>query len=176
MKSRRARETRGRTGYSLVEMMITLTVFSLLTVCAAGVFDASQESLNWAYHSLTLQKELRRVLNVLTQEIRESSASSPNPIVVSANRLDFEIPSAIVGNNVTAWTTVSYTLGADTTVLRTANGLNEIIGSSINGLNFVYPVNAATAPRTLRVTVQGQRQTLKRNITESASAEVVLRN
>lgn len=171
-----ARRGKSARGYSLIEMMITLTVFSLLTICAAGVFDASQEALNWNYHSLTLQKELRRVLNTLVQEIRETSASSPNPIIVGANRLDMEIPAAIAGNTVTAWTPVTYSLGADSTVLRTANGQNEVIGASVTGINFIYPVNAATAPNTLRVTVQGQRQTLKRNITESASAEVVLRN
>jgi prepilin-type N-terminal cleavage/methylation domain-containing protein len=176
MKRNREILTGGRKGYSLIEMMITLTVFSLLTICAAGVFDASQDALNWNYHQLTLQKELRRVLNTMTQEIREGSASSPNPIVVGANRLDLEVPAAISGNTVTAWTPVSYSLGADSTILRTASGQNEIIGSSVTGINFTYPVNAATAPRTLRVTVQGQRQTLKRTVTESASAEVVLRN
>lgn len=164
-------------GYTALEMALTLTMFSVLTIIAGGVFDSSQESLNWNYHQLTLQKELRRTLAVMVQEIRESSPSSPTPITTGANTITFETPLAISGNFITAWTRVTYSLGADTTVLRTINGQNPAkIGSSINSINFVYPLNAVTAPRTVQIRITGQRTTLKRIVTAEVTGQVILRN
>lgn len=164
-------------GYSLVEMMVTLAVFSLLLITAWQVFDASQESMNWNYHQLNLQKEMRRILDTMSKEIRESSPSSPTPISIGANTITFQIPATVSATGaVTAWTPVTYGLGADNTVVRTTGTqTNAIGGGGITGLNFVYPV--AGMPRTVQIQITGTATTLKlRNITTTATGQVVLRN
>lgn len=165
-----------REGFSLVELMVSVSLFVVLSIAAAGVFDSSQESMNWQYHQLTLQKELRRILSTMTQEIRESSPSSPLPVTVGANAITFQIPNQISGNQITGWTSINYGLGPDNTVTRTANGQTTAIGNSVQTLGFVYPLNPQTAPRTVRIQITGSRTTLKRTITSSVTGEATLRN
>ena len=157
-------------------MMVTLTVFSVLLFAAAGAFDTSQNSLNWNYHGLTLQKELRKTLSTMTQEMRESSPSSPTPISIGLNSINFEIPSSVSGNTVAGWTQITYAMGPNNTVTRTANNQSTTMGSDIQALNFIYPVNSVTAPRTVQIQITGSRTTLKRTITRTVTGQVVLRN
>ncbi len=163
-------------GYTLTEMVVTLSIFSMLIVAAGSLFDSLQESLDGNYHQLVLQKELRRVLDIMSEEIRESSPSSPNPIVTSSNTVTFQIPASISGNLITSWTQISYSLGQNNTVVRNVNGQNDVIGTSVTSLNFVYPLNPVTDPRTVRIQITGQRNTLKRTITASVTGQVILRN
>lgn len=163
-------------GTSLVEMMVTLVLFSALAFAAASAFNSSQDSLDWNYQALSLQKELRRTLSTMTQEIRESSPSSPAPISISANSLSFQIPDSISGNIVTSWTPIIYALGANNSVLRTAKGQTTTLGNNVQTLNFTYPVDAVTAPRTVQVQITGSKTTLKRTITRTVTGQVVLRN
>lgn len=163
-------------GYSLFETLVSVFIFSLLALAMAGIFNASQESIDWNYQELALQKELRRTLAAMTQEIRESSPSSPVPITIGTNTLSFQIPSSISANLVTGWTLVSYGLGSNATATRTANGQTTTLGSDIQALNFIYPVNAQTSPRTVQIQITGSRNTLKRNITLTLTGQVTLRN
>ncbi len=163
-------------GYSLLELMVTVSAFSLLTIAAAGVFDSAQEALNWNYHELTLQSDLRKTLDIMSEELRESSPSSPIPLTVNSNSISFEIPATVQGGVITGWTSVSYGLGPDSTVLRTVNGQAAAIGHSVSALDFIYPVDPVTAPRTVQVRITGQRATLKRTLTHSAVTQIILRN
>ena len=163
-------------GATLVEMMLTLTLFSTLAFAAAGTFNSSQESLDWNYHALSLQKELRKALFTMTQELRESSPSSPNPISMSTTQISFQIPSGVAGNTVTSWTPIIYSLGPNNTVTRNVNGQVTTIGNNIQTLNFIYPVDALTAPRTVQIQITGSSTTLKRTITRTVTGQVVLRN
>ena len=165
-----------RKGYGLLEMMVTLSLFSLLTIAVAGVFDTSQESLNWNYHELELQKGLRNTLAVMSQEIKEASPSSPTPITISPNRIVFEIPSAVSGNTVTGWTQIRYDLNGNGQVLRTVGTQTTSLGNDVQALSFAYPLNAVSAPRTVQIRITGSRTTLKRNITVTVTGEVTLRN
>jgi len=166
---------RGQSGYGLVELMITMSVFVLLVLAAGTMFDRSGESLDWNFHRVALQEELRRTIATMTREIRESSPSSPNPITTGPNTITFQIPTNVAGNTVTGWTSISYGLGPNNTVSRTANGQVTIIGSSVQGLRFTYPFNS-TSPRTVQIQITGVRTTLKRNMTTIVTGQVVLRN
>ena len=165
-----------RKGTTLTEMMVTLTLFSVLTFAAMGAFNSSQDSLDWNYQALSLQKELRKTLLTMTQEIRESSPSSPAPISISDNQILFQIPSGVSGNIITGWIPIVYALGANNTATRTVNGQTTIIGNNIQALNFVYPVDAVTAPRTVQIQIVGSKTTLKRTINRTVIGQVVLRN
>lgn len=164
------------TGFSLTEMLFALFVFLILMAAAGTVFDSSQDSLNWNYHQLTLQKDLRRILDTMMREIRESSPSSPNPITVGANTITFEVPSTVSGTGITSWKRITYGLGTDSTVVRTINGQSTPIGSGVTTLNFIYPLDVSTAPRTVQIQVTGQQTTLKKVISSSLKSQVVLRN
>ena len=165
-----------RKGATLAEMLVTLTLFSALAFAAAGTFNSSQESLDWNYHALSLQKELRKTLVTMTQELRESSPSSPNPISVTSNSMTFQIPSSVAGNIVTGWTQINYALAANNAVTRTVGGQTTSLGNDVQALSFVYPVDVVTAPRTVQIQITGSRTTLKRTITRTVTGQVVLRN
>lgn len=162
-------------GSTLLEVMVTLVLFSILAFTAMGVFDHSQNTLNWNYHALALQQDLRKSISTFSQELRESSPSSPRPITTSATAITFQIPSAVSGNTVTAWKQITYAL-ANNTLTRTVNGQSTTIGNNIQSVNFLYPVNALTAPRTAQIQITGFRNTLNRTITRTETGQVVLRN
>lgn len=165
-----------RRGFTLVEIMVALALFSILILVASRIFQNSQESLDWNYHTLSLQKELRRTLSTMSQELRESSPSSPTPITTGSNTITFEIPATVSGNAITGWTQITYALSSNNTVTRTANGQTTSIGNNVTALNFLYPVNAVTAPRTMQIQITANQTTLKRNITRTITGQVVLRN
>ncbi|MBI4115102.1 MAG: hypothetical protein HY447_00845 [Candidatus Omnitrophica bacterium] len=168
---------KNQSGTGLTEMMVALVVFVLLTMAAGGAFMSSQDSLNANYHTLTLQNELRKILTTMTQEIRESSASSPNPITISNNAISFEIPATVSGDTVTSWTQITYGLNTgDSTVTRTVGGQTTIVGNSISGLSFTYPADPVLLPRSVQIGITGTRNTLKRTITMAVTGQVTLRN
>jgi prepilin-type N-terminal cleavage/methylation domain-containing protein len=173
-KNRRA--VRNLEGFSLAEMVVTLFILSTLAAAGTAVFTSSQESLDTNYHRLILQQELRKILWTMSQEIRESSPSSPTPITTGTNSITFEIPNAVSGNQVTQWTQVHYGLAPDTTVTRTSNGQTTVMGNSVQSLNFVYPLDAGTAPRSVQIQITGSRNTLKRNLSVTLTGQVTLRN
>lgn len=163
-------------GFSLIEVIGVLFAFSVLLMAAAGIFNRSQESLDWNFHRSILQQELRRVLWTMTQEIREASPSGPVPITTGPNSITFEIPTAVSGSQVSQWKQISYGLASDSTVTRTSNGQTAVIGNSVQSLNFIYPLDVVTGPRTVQIQITGTRATLKRNITVALTGQVTLRN
>lgn len=165
-----------KNGFSLVEMMVVLAIFSVVLLAGAGMFQAAQDFSDWNYHSTTLQKELRRALSTMSEEIRESSPSSPSPITIGTNTISFEIPLAISQNQVTSWTQIQYTLGTDGVVTRTVNGQTTPIGNSVQTMNFIYPLNPVASPRTVQIQITGFRTTLKRTVTAMVTGQVTLRN
>lgn len=165
-------------GFSLVEMMVSFAVFVLLILAAASTFNSSQKLMNWNQYGISVQEELRRVLNTMSREMRESSPSSPTPITIGTDAITFEIPLTVSQNVVTAWTQISYGLNPDNTVTRTVNGETTIIGNSVTNLNFTY--NPQVSPRTVRIEITGNKAagstTLDRDITMTLTGEVTLRN
>ena len=165
-------------GFGLVEMMVSFAVFTLLILAATSTFNSSQKLMNWNHYGISVQEELRRVLNTMSREMRESSPSSPTPITIGANAVTFEIPLTVSQNVVTAWTQISYGLNPDNTVTRTVNGETTIIGNSVTNLNFIY--NPQVSPRTVRIEITGNKAagatTLDRDITMTLTGEVTLRN
>lgn len=163
-------------GFSLLEMMVTLVIFSILTIIAGQVFDTSQESMDWNYNQMTLQTNMRRVLDTMAKEIREASPSSPIPITSGVNSLSFQIPAVVqTDGTVTSWTTVTYGLGANNTVQRTTASGVQTIGANVTAMTFTYPV--AGRPNTVQIQVAGSLTTVKtRVINSTVTGEVVLRN
>lgn len=165
-------------GYSLVETMVTASLFAMLILAAGSAFNESQKSMTWNYFELSLQEELRRTLDTMSREIRESSPSTPVPIVTNTNSISFEIPTSVSKNAVTSWKQINYGLASNNTVTRTSGGQTTVIGNGVQALNFVY--NPAVSPRTIRIQVTGVRSagttTLDRDVTMTLTNEVTLRN
>lgn len=171
-----------RKGYTVTELMVSMGLLVLVGATAAGVFNTSQDLLNWNYHALALQKELRRTLDQMSREIRESSPSSPNgisPATVTPgrNQFSFQVPASISGNQVTAWDRIDYALTPDNRVTRTVNnGTTAPIGSDVQSMTFVYPLDPLTAPRTVQIQINGTRTTLKRTVAVTLTGQATLRN
>lgn len=161
-------------GTAIIEMTVVLVILSILTMAAGGVFSASQDSLDWHYHALALQKELRRTLSTMSQEIREASPSSPIPITTGTNTITFQIPSSVAANVVTSWKQITYTLSG-TNAIRTIDSSTNTIGSSVQSMTFTYPASASL-PRTVQIQITGRRDTLKRSVTVTLTNQVMLRN
>lgn len=172
-KDRRKIHPAGK-GAAIIEMTWGLTILSLLAVTAAGVFSASEDSLTWNYHALALQKELRRTLSIMSQEIREASPSSPTPITTGTNTITFQIPSSVEANTVTSWEQITYALSGGNAI-RTAGSSTSTIGTDVQAMTFTYPASSSL-PQTVQIQITGRRNTPKRTVTITLTNQVVLRN
>ena len=188
---------RKKEGMGTVELMVSMSILTLLAVAGARTFDATQELLTWNSYQLELQSELRRTLDTMAREIREASVTGPVPlasvtVTPGSNSFAFAIPNAVSGNTVTQWTQVRYFLCPNTerAVGRVAspNALplsytcpvlgQTILGSRVEQMDFIY--SAATAPRTIQIQITGSRlaatTTLKRDLRMTVASNVTLRN
>lgn len=176
-------------GYGTVELMVVMTLFAVLVLATGVVFDVSQDLLNWNYHQLELQSQLRRILETMLREVRETSPSSGVALASvmltpGSNNFPFAIPDDVSGNQVTSWNRITYYIcnNQDLTVGRAVNNQSldcmdssKVIGTSVQSINFTYNPGGV-APRSIRIQITGTRATLKRTITTSVTGEVTSRN
>lgn len=162
-----------RSGYTIVEMMVAMGAMTVLSVAIAGVFNASQDALSMNYNHVTLQTGLRKLLLVMTQDIREANINSNPAISTGPGTITFQIQQS------GAWVTYNLAGGA---VTRAQDGQVQTLAGDITGLNFTYnPADAnPLLRRTISIQITGQRSPLRRrnnvNMTERVTGDVTLRN
>ncbi len=72
------------TGFTLIEVIISLAVFSLIIASASGIFVSIQQSWQKQKNSIELTNNLRWAMEFMTNEIR-STIPSPPPVKLPAS-------------------------------------------------------------------------------------------
>lgn len=167
---------RSKKGFTIVEMMVALSVFAVLSVSAMALLDASSDMTEQSEMQMSLQVEMKKVLNRVSQELRGSSTSSPTPISTSSGQITFQIPTEVTGGSISAWSTIQYVLQEDGSMQRTQDGVAQLIASDITSFEATYPADAVEMPTGVRIEISAARQTLERTLTADSKVEVLLRN
>lgn len=78
--SRRERTRRGRGGFTLLEALISLIIFTLITVALALALNAASQTYGHANKAQAQSGEVRAIFGSLTRDIQAAYASNQNPV------------------------------------------------------------------------------------------------
>ena len=163
-------------GFTLVETLVSLALFSMMMVLVGLVLQRSQEQAALNDAKLILQNNLREALYKMSQEIRESA---PSRVTVAADgsSVTFQVPANISTSGTITWSTpITYQIGGNGSQLIRADGTgqNTVYANDVQGLTFTS--NGAPLKGVV-YSVTGQRVlTNGRIISLTSNGEAELRN
>ena len=101
-------------GFSLIEVMVALTVFALVITAAGGTFASIQQAWKRQSATLDLVNNSRWAMEFMVNEIRGAG----NFNIVSAERVQFELPPGGPSNRVWYWRGDGGSYGSRSTIFR----------------------------------------------------------
>ena len=81
-------------GFSLIELMIAVLMFSILLGATYSVLSMSRASFQTGDTQLAVQQEARKAIDKVTREIREAGSvnlSSPYPFTIWEEKIKYEV-------------------------------------------------------------------------------------
>lgn len=164
-------------GFTLLEMMVAMGVFSLLMVLVMMILRGGEEQTRLADIKMALQESARESLYRMGQEIRESSPSRVS-IGNSGASVTFQIPAAVSNSGTITWSNpLTYQVGGSGTQLirtDTGTGAATILANDIQSVNFTMTGNPAN---TVSYTVAARRTLVNgRVLTVTSAGDSRLRN
>lgn len=124
-------------GFSLLEVLLSLVIFSVITAGIYMVLNVGSRSYNSDMGLLDLQQETRQAMSGMISELKQSSSSN---ITISNGgaKIDFSIPTDITTNPVTYSSLISYYLTDTQLVREHPAGTLKVLSNDISNLNFCW--------------------------------------
>jgi len=133
-------------GFTLIEIMVTSVVLAILIVGLFLVLSLGQRSWLTADTGIQLRQDISRALMVMSQELKQTSASKINiALNGSASSIRFKLPQDTNGDGSIVDSTgniewsgyITYSLNASNQVVRSVDGgTTSIIANNISALTF----------------------------------------
>ena len=169
----RSSTLRGQAGFTLVELMVAMSIFLLILVGIFQVFDPSHRAYQTSERKLDVQQNARVAMDTMARQIRMTGYFPENIDTDTANDLSNRIQAAsesalaIAGDLDGSGASNAFTFCLDNTGLRRARGAigtaasytcanGQLLAESVTALTFAYfdsannPIpNPPTAPYNL---------------------------
>ena len=143
-------------GFSLVELMIVVLIFSVILGTTYAVLTMSQSSYQTGDTQIVVQQEARKAMNKIVTEMRE--ASSVN--------LDNEYPFTIGGQK------IKYEVVNEQLRMAVQGGSTTILANNVANIQFTL-----YGGDVVRISLTTQKNTLLgRTLTANLTSQVTLRN
>lgn len=172
---------RNTAGFSLVEILVTLLIFSVLFTASFIVLLSGSKS--WEINStrMQVQQELRKAVDWIKEDMFDAGQSTITNVPADGSwysTITFKTPTGVSGNTaVWSSSTTQFTLGsgADANQLQEiTGGVTKILANNIQSLQFR---RQSTSPGIVEVSVQAQKTSTKGTpVTMSTSFKIKLRN
>ncbi len=182
MVNRVLKYLKDRQGFSLVEVLVTVMIFAALTAAVATVLFVGQSS--WQNNSVQaeMQQELRKAMDWMKGDLRETTATAITAGPTSADdtaytSITFYLPTGVSGNAIT-WSanTTQFVLGGTgaNELHRIENSVTRVIAHNIQSLGFR---RMAAAPNIIEIILQAQKNTIKGStVTLNLTFDIQMRN
>ena len=172
-------------GFSLVEVLITVFIFSLIFMASFAVLSAGKGSWYTGDVEVEISQGIRKSLLTMNRQLRQSRSSVISTVLPNGsyyNNITFKIPQDLDSDgdviNATGsmeWSAnITYSLNANNQIIRTFSGNTTILGNNISDLRFRRP---AGSPDIVQVYITAQKSTvLGRTLTSSIMSSIKMRN
>ncbi len=135
-----------RYGFTLVELMVVIFIFSIIMAATFTVLSMGRQSWHTGSTQVELQQETRRAMDRMVRELRESASSQVN-ITGGGGIITFRLPEDADGDddvldgtgNIEWGNQITYSLGGangDQVLRTTSAGSTAILANNINALSF----------------------------------------
>ena len=169
-------------GFTLVELMVVMVIFSMIVAAIFGVLSAGRQSWHAGSMQLQLQQETRKAMDWMVRELRQSGQATIAGLPADGNPY-----AAITFQKSQGWDSVSGTInwgnqiqyshggldldsdGDQDQLLRIAGAQTEVLANNIEVLQFRRP---AGSPIIVVISLQAQSQTMQSTL----NSQVTLRN
>ena len=182
-------------GFTLVELIISMTVLSLILVAVASVFSVSIRTYQVESQRSMFQKELNFVTDAVSRDIKQSRlVQNYNPYILSSTTLILNLPSIddsegfiYSGGVPLTDTIVYYRSGASFYKVTFANPASrrahggffgitwKMIDENITNVSFTYSPSISAA-RSVSFTITESAMVGKKNVILTAKSTANLRN
>ena len=164
-------------GYTLVEVLMSVFIFSLLAAACYGIMVSGSSSWQVNRFRIQLQQELRKSQSWMINELRQSGASVITGVPADGNSytsITFRTSTGVSGGAAT-WSadTIQFSLSGNQ-LQRISGGTTKVLAQNISLLQFQ---RQAATPNLIQVTVQAQKTASNSpTITGNLSFKVQVRN
>lgn len=167
-------------GFSLVEMMIVLAIFTMISGGLYSVFAAGDSSWQVNKVKMELRQELRKAMEGMINDLRQAGSDSIEDVPANGGNyavMTFKIPDNVASGTL-IWNedTIQYGLGGlgGNQLLRVEGGQTRVIAQNIDSVYFSRPEDS---PDALQINLTAEKTPLKgKTMTYPLSFEVQLRN
>ena len=155
------------TGFTLVEAMVTMLIFSVLAGGLFAVLRAGDNSWQTNQVKVELQQDLRKAIEWMKDDLREAGTTSIEDVPADGSwhtSITFKTPSGISGGTL-VWNTdtIQFITGGTggTQLLRISGGVTKVIAQYIQLVQFRRQPSSSDI---LEIQIQGQKDTVQGNI------------
>jgi prepilin-type N-terminal cleavage/methylation domain-containing protein len=168
-------KNKNEAGFSVLEMMVAVAIMSILVSFTVQAFLSGSRIVHANLVSSNIASEIRRGMESMTQELRNSSLARIT--VIQPGVLQFQTPTNMTQDGVITWSGIlQYSLGGiNQQLLRTdlATGQTRVYANYVTALTFTVTQN----PATIAIVMTAQQQTPDRiTYSETLRSAVELRN
>lgn len=149
-------------GFTLVELMIVMLIFSIILGAVFAVMNIGKTSWHLGDAQVEMQQEARKGMDWMTKELRQSGSSAIIGVPADGNfysTITFRVPDedGIDANGNIDWgNQISYSLGGlnGQQLLRTVGGESTVLANRVVNLQFGRQV---ATPNIVEITLQSQK-------------------
>lgn len=152
----------GNKGFTLVEAMVTMLIFSILAGGLYAMLRAGDSSWQTNRVRVELQQELRKAIEWMKNDLREAGTSSIVDVPADGNwypTITFKTPSGVSGGTI-IWNTdaIQFLIGGTggTQLLRTSGISSKVIAQSVSSVQFRRQPSSSDV---LEIVLQGEKDT-----------------
>ncbi len=182
---RQRKDLMSLTGFSLVELMVTVFISALIFAALFVVLSAGRSSWYTGDTQVRLNEEMRKPLLTMNRELRQTRASEISGVPADNNfytTITFKLPEDVdsdgdvidaLGNM--EWSgNINYSLNAANQIMRSTLSSSSILANSISNLQFRRP---SGNPNIIQVYITAQQNTISgRNLQSNIMSSIKLRN
>jgi len=169
-------------GFTLLEIMITVFLFSIISAAILSVLATGRNSLSAGESQVGVQQACRNGLDSMIKELRQAGISTITGVPADGanySSITFQIPTAIGAAGITWSSNIQYTLGGlnGAQLLKTQSGNQKVLANNISALSF----NRSVAnPSVVNISIAAQKNTFPgftaRQTTVTLASQVKFRN
>lgn len=171
-----------KTGFTLLEIIITVFLFSIISAAIFSVLAAAKNSLSAGESQVIVQQACRSGLDAIVKELRQAGPSTIPDVPsngINYSAITFQIPASLSAAGITWSSNIQYSLGGmnGKQLIRTQSGNQCILGNDISAVSFN---RSAANPNVVNISVTAQKNTFPgftaRQSTITFVSQVKLRN